>query len=93
MKKKILIGSILVFLIMLMLPSIPALEYNATVEEIRNMGIDELEEKLKDNPGSYSPNCIISLILLKLSLLVIRTVASILFLTVLLYVIIAGIMW
>ena len=54
MKKKIIFGSLLTIFIMLMLPSLLAVEYNSAIkvnesrlfEEIKNMSIDELKGKI-----------------------------------------------
>jgi len=54
MKKKIIFGSLLAVFLMMMLPAVPAVEYNTAIEvnesrlfeEIQNMNIDELKEKI-----------------------------------------------
>ena len=56
MKKKIVIGSILTVIILMILPSVSAVEFNTAVEskkaqileQIRSMNIDELREKIKN---------------------------------------------
>lgn len=57
MKTKIVIGSILAFCILMMLPSISAVEFNTVVEanksklveKIQSADIEELKDILKDN--------------------------------------------
>ncbi len=54
MKKKIIFGSLLAVFLMMMLPAVPAVEYNTAIEvneshlfeEIQSMNIDELKEKI-----------------------------------------------
>lgn len=85
MRKKIIIGSLLVALIMMLLPSVPAVEFNTAeeiykshiLEQIKNMDIEELKAALEgDNP--VLPTCIIfCLILLRLLLGVFGLIAGI----------------
>ncbi len=81
MKKKIIFGSLLAVFLMMMLPAVPAVEYNTAIEvneaylleEIQNMSIDELKEKILNmnvedeelkelqkqlNDDTASPQCI-----------------------------------
>ena len=54
MRKKMIFVSLLAVFLMMMLPSVPAVEYNTAIEvneahlleEIQNMSIDELKEKI-----------------------------------------------
>ena len=56
MRKKIIIGSLFVALIMMLLPSVPAVEFNTAeetykshiLEQIKNMDIEELKAQLQD---------------------------------------------
>ena len=56
MKTKLIIGSILAIFILLMVPSVPAVEYNVAIEtnkttlieELQTIDIDELEQRLKN---------------------------------------------
>lgn len=56
MKRKIIFGSLLSVFLMLMIPSVPAVEYNNVLEasesrllaEIKNMDIRELKERIQD---------------------------------------------
>lgn len=85
MRKKIIIGSLLVTLIMMLLPSVPAVEFNTAeetykshiLEQIKNMDIEELKVALEgENP--VLPTCIIfCLILLRLLLGVFGVIAGI----------------
>jgi len=60
-KTKIVVGSLLAVFLLMMLPSVPAVEFNTVVEtnksnlleEIQNIDIDELKEKLK-NPNGFA---------------------------------------
>ena len=55
MKRKIIFGSLLAVFLMMMLPSVPAVEYNTTVEanesrildELRNIDLEELKVKIQ----------------------------------------------
>ena len=55
MKKKIIFGSLLAVFLMMMLPSVPAVEYNTTVEanesrildELQNIDLEELKAKIQ----------------------------------------------
>ncbi len=55
MKKKVIFGSLLAVFLMMMLPSVPAVEYNTAVEanesrildELRNIDLDELKVKIQ----------------------------------------------
>ena len=59
MKKKIIIGSLLAVFMLIMLPSIPAVEFNTVVEsnkslileKYQNIDLDELKEKIKGMNG------------------------------------------
>jgi len=54
MRKKMIFVSLLAVFLMMMLPAVPAVEYNTAIEvnearlleEIQNMSIDELKEKI-----------------------------------------------
>ena len=56
MKRKIIFGSLLSVFLMLMIPAVPAVEYNNVLEasesrllaEIKNMDIRELKERIQD---------------------------------------------
>ena len=56
MRKKIVFGSLFAVFMLMMLPSIPAVEFNTVVEsnrsqiieQIRNMNIDEFRERIRD---------------------------------------------
>ncbi|MFH1102122.1 MAG: hypothetical protein V1726_08845 [Methanobacteriota archaeon] len=58
MKSKLIIGSFLIFFLVLMMPSIPAVQYKIVTDEnnklimekIQNVDIDALEKKLKNMP-------------------------------------------
>lgn len=101
MKKKILIGSILAVFILMLLPSVSAVEYkiasevkeSSVIEKIKSIDIEELKEKIKDNPSSSEPQCIISLFLIKLIRLfgVIRLIT--LLMPFIVYVVWACILW
>jgi hypothetical protein len=55
MKKKVIFGSLLAVFLMMMLPSVPAVEYNTAVEanesrildELQNIDLDELKVKIQ----------------------------------------------
>ena len=74
MKKKILIGSILAVFILMLLPSISAVEYKtfseakklSIIEKIESIDVEEFNEKIKKDSPSSEPQCIISLFLIKL---------------------------
>ena len=61
MKKKIVIGSILAIIVLMMVPSISAIQYisavekntTQTIEQIKKIDIDELKEKLKTIFGGF----------------------------------------
>ena len=67
MKRKIIFGSLLAVFLMMMLPSVPAVEYNTTVEanesrildelkvKIQSIDIKSFKEELKDDPAL--PQC------------------------------------
>lgn len=101
MKKKILIGSILAVFILMLLPSVSAVEYktasevkeSSIIEKIKSIDIEEFKEKIKDDPFSSEPQCIISLFLIKLIRLfgVIRLIT--LLMPFIVYVVWACILW
>ena len=59
MKNKIIFGSLLVVTMLIMLPSISAVQFNNVkdaiktnyIDKIQNISLEDLEEKIKDNSG------------------------------------------
>ena len=88
MKKKIIIGSLLTVIILMILPSVSAVEFNTAVEsnkaqileQIKNIDFRELKEKLKNIAGYDPPEFLIKIIALLWAIgIIIGYLGSILF--------------
>ena len=66
MRKKIIIGCLLSTFLILMIPSIPAIEYNNVLEDNKNKIMDVIENIDKNSKISITKNIDVNTLILKI---------------------------